>query len=130
MIGSVEDVTSNSTGGCEVTLVTETGVIRGLWADWAVPPEPGTRRAIELDLDGALVDFLRSRDTSGSVQVDHAAGVVSLNVLVESVDADGLLYVRVSPGCLFMLEAEPGQAAAGEWLQLAVPVQKLLLVPQ
>lgn len=49
--------------------------------------------------------------------------------VIESVDPDGVAFLRLSPDGLVMLDGEPGELAPGQRVRLAAPPELIVIVP-
>ncbi len=95
------------------------GALRGVWRAAAVPVV-GHLYHVELTIPGTLA-HLRVRHAEPEYQV--LAGVV------DGVDEDGMIYLRLATDCLTMVEALPGEAVVGQELSIHVPDSVLEIWP-
>jgi hypothetical protein len=54
---------------------------------------------------------------------------VAMNVLVESMDLDGVASLRLGNDCLFLAEIAHGDLQPGQWIRASIPFEKLELWP-
>lgn len=101
----------------ELVLEGDFGTIAGSWREDSPVPLVGQAVEVEFDID----HLVRATDvvvTPGTVAAVSTDGNV-VRGLLESVDEDGMGYLRLTPDCLAMLETD-GSVAAGEWVQFRV----------
>lgn len=101
------------------------------WQGKTQEPHVGAEYDVELDID----DVLRPGDTlqlieSSQAAIKHSEEVNEIIGLVEAVDDDGMLFVRLSPDCLMMVEiTHQERLGPGQWLRMRVPRQALSVWP-
>lgn len=117
----IQDSFSSSDGTTVVTFECLVGAGIARWKGGASLPVVGQSYHVELDVDQELE---KDRNVSVSAKGSHALSyreeIVTIQGMVEQVDYDGLVCLRLSQDCLIMLEAAQGAFQPGEWLTLQV----------
>jgi len=75
----------------------------GRWAS-SIPPEPGTVYDVEFDIDSCLSQIV-AKQASDELGIRQDGSEVVLAGKVDSIDEDGMAYIRLSKDCLIMIEA-------------------------
>ena len=96
---------------------------RALWLSEHVPSK-GDEVGVEFNIDSKIeleknAWTTSQRQTSISRDSDNEIQVTGL---VDGQDDDGVLYLRVAPNCLIMIESET-LGLAGQWIQVQVGVK-------
>ncbi len=55
--------------------------------------------------------------------------MVAIRGYIDSLDEDGMIYFRLAPDCLLMIESDDEELEEGSWLQLVFPTRDLKLTP-
>ena len=90
----------------------------------------GQVRDVELDFDDPLREGQNVAVISGGAfrVLQHRDQTV-LEGLVDSLDDDGLLYLRLGDDCLMMLDSAPGAFSVGDWIRIQCAGGQLGLTP-
>jgi hypothetical protein len=116
-------------GHLYVTFEASPGRAVARWSSKRYKPEIGRSYDVELDADTAAdrqTNTNTGRTDVRSLRFENDEVVVEGSV--ESIDDDGLAYVRLSDDCLLMIETA-GAFSAGEALRIILPAQALSVTP-
>lgn len=82
----------------------------------------GDEASVEFDVQGVLTmnntAFATSSQTYSVLNVD---GGIHMCGIVDGVDADGMVYFRLGPDSLTMIESLPGTFVENQWLRVLFP---------
>jgi len=101
------------------------------WALWSSQNEPevGREYTVELDVDGSIADFNPAKAERCSLGIGLSAGATTLCGTLESVDADGMGYFRLSEDCLIMIETSAGWSDPGALIAMSLLQSSLRMTP-
>lgn len=98
----------------------------GRWRN-STPPERGAAYDVELDVNE--FDTLDPAESAGA-SMSHDERTNRIVGLIESIDDDGMLFVRLSIGCLMLVETPAReQLRSGQWIRILVPVERFSIWP-
>ena len=123
-------VRSFDADNCLVEFACAAEIATGYWDSDMAVPRPETAIHVELDIDDPLVLGENVESTDAREATIVTAG--STNVLVccvESVDDDGMAYLRVSDNCLVMAECDISEIGEGDWLSVKLAASDLRVSP-
>ena len=103
----VLEVTQHSEETSIVRFESAAGTALARWASAALEPRVGEEYSAELDFRVVLSEDARTIESDANA-FEELEGLVRVSGRVESVDADGMLYLRVSRDCLLMIESNGG----------------------
>jgi hypothetical protein len=112
---------SNETLPSLVTFESTAGTARARWVSKEHQPRIDKSYDVELDVDGTVSEKTNARKTGES-----SPGIAGndeetvLRARVESVDVDGMAYLRLATDCLVMIETE-GEFSAGDFIEIRLP---------
>jgi hypothetical protein len=111
-----------------VTFESPVGCATAVWATSRdIPPVVGRSYDVELDIDGMVEKGKEATVLgSGAHAIAGAGDSVVIDCTVEAVDEDGVTFMRLTAGCLFMVET-PGGLVPGELLRISVPARRFLV---
>jgi hypothetical protein len=109
-----------------VVFSSSAGIGRALWKS-LFPPQPGLERTVELDLSGTLEDYIEEASDATGYSVSLTDNGCKLRGLLESIDPDGMAYLRLGHDCLVMVQSEPTSALVCRWVCLMVPTTDVTL---
>jgi hypothetical protein len=120
----VKHVDAGAGGDVRISFVSSAGEGVATWRG-EVQPLAGRQYGVELDLDFVLDKTMCQKpdDRTPSVQV-RPEGTL-LRVLVERVDEDDVIYLRLADDCLFLAESTGG-FAEGDVVQLLLSPEQLV----
>lgn len=125
----IESVQANGSGALEIVFSSTAGRGRGIWSKGV--PTTGRSYDVELDVNEPVkIGINATLSDSEQCSISTREEKVVLCGNVESVDDDGMVYLRLSTDCIIMLESEPEAVQPGRWLMLGIPVGSLELAPQ
>lgn len=82
----------------------------------------GDEASIEFDVQAVLeMNHNAFATLSQTYSLQNIEGDVQMCGVVDGVDADGMVYFRLGPDSLTMIEALPGAFAENQWLQVCFP---------
>ena len=117
-----------SDGLVQVSFAARSGSGQGIWRGPA--SRPGDIYQVELTL---LDDLEPGRNVDVSVEqgfsLSTTADTIAMNVLVESMDPDGVASLRLGSDCLFLAEVVGGRLQPGQWVCARVKSAKVELWP-
>lgn len=97
----------------------QSGETWGNWSNHQLVPRRSQDYSVELDVDQVMtLGQNASYSRQSECAVNHEEGLVTLNGLVEDRDDDGMIYLRIAPDCLMMIESEGAEIQKGKWLQV------------
>lgn len=125
LISEVEPAT-HPTG---VLLRTAAGTARAIWKSRSIEPLAGRTATVEFDVDTVL----RLGDNAkvvgaGPASLVHDGDGTTVHALVESSDEDNMLFLRLTPDGLIMVEGS-GEIRAGTWLRFHLRQDELVASP-
>ena len=105
------------------------GVALALWRG-KTTPQTGSSLDVEIDIN-ILLGIGRSAiyDNSCVNSMSHNGLINNIIAPVESVDGDGMIFLRISPDCMVMAESI-GAIKPGAWLSISVMPHKISITPQ
>lgn len=123
----IEVVNTKKLGESSAVVISFSCAIGEGRARWSTGAEPqvGSEWIVEFDLDGEIGDFFPEESEAGVYSVEAVEGGTRLCGLLESVDPDGVGYLRLREDCLTLIETSPPYNTAGFWLCLTVRTEKL-----
>ena len=87
---------------------------------------PGQELDVELDFSDRLRKGQNAAAASdGEFRVRQQGEQAVLEGMVESLDDDGLLYLRLGDDCLVMVDSTPGEFLIGDWIRIHCASEKL-----
>ena len=111
-----------------VSFATRSGSGKGIWR--GPDSRPGDVYQVELTL---LDELEAGRNVTASLEQRYSlstmADTITMNVLVESTDPDGIARLRLGSDCLFLAEVVRGRLQPGQWVRVCVHIAKLELWP-
>ena len=82
-------------------------------------------RTAELDVDVPIVHGENAQPTAErTYRIESDSEWVTLVGVVDGIDLDGLVYLRLGSDAIVMIEAQPDQFASGDWLRVVVPLNR------
>lgn len=98
------------------------------WGRWAneTTPKVGEFWDVEMDLSAGLVPFKRE---NGQYSITVVDGLNHLMCFSESIDPDGLVYLRLSEDCLLMVEPGDGWRETGCWVTVIASADAIEITP-
>jgi hypothetical protein len=127
----ITSITSNSDGTSIVEFLSQVGTGRGAWATWAAPPVVGREYDVEFDFSEVLgASVAEPQPKAGEPWVRFHDDVVELHVGVEAIDEDGVMFLRLNPECLIMVDCPALDFEVGDHLLLSLHPKALTLSPQ
>jgi hypothetical protein len=104
----------------ELVIECPIGQIAGAWRESSPSPQAGQWIDVEFDIDHVIyaTDVIDVKNQIVSLlwesNVNYIVGCL------ESMDGDGMGYLRIAADCLLMLDTD-GALVPGQWVQLRVP---------
>jgi hypothetical protein len=104
----------------EIVIDCPIGRIAGAWREGSISPRAGQWIDVEFDIDHVIriTDGIEVESRTASLLWE--SGSNHIVGCLESVDEDGMGYLRLAADCLLMLETD-GAVLPGQWIQLRVP---------
>src|SRR4051812_25616257 len=99
MRASIEEIISDAAGQAIVRLSSDGGTTLAKWSG-AKLPVLGSKYSVELDADVVVDDSTAVANDRELFALDHAAAKCLLSGKLESVDSDGMGYLRLARDCL------------------------------
>ena len=92
--------------------------------------EEGREYSIEFDVNPILkIGDNVTRISDKSFSIRHDNNLNKIQGVVAGVDEDGIIYFRLSEDCLFMIECEGEQLNEGDWLNITIGPETLMVTP-
>lgn len=122
---TVRDITRGPGTNIRVRFDTAAGPAAGVWRS-AGEPRAGETYDVEFTLDripsiGSNAE--KSNDRRSLLRLD--GDVVTLNGLVESIDAERIGHLRLAPDALMMLDLADPRIDRGDWLRVTARIDEL-----
>lgn len=117
-------------GNIIVTFNSKVGTGRAVWRNNGAPRLIYEYDA-EFDIDGPLEHFrveFMPEEPEYSISIDGNS--VILTGMIDSLDNDGMAYLRLSDDCLIMLESDTTILSTGERVRLKLDSQELEVTAQ
>jgi hypothetical protein len=105
------------------------GVSSASWGDPSIEPVVGDDYFIEF----TFLDPIRLGENAsvlpraGRAAVGVCDSLAQVDGLVEEIDEDGIVALRLAPDCLALIESHPGVLEKGTWLRLRFPASRIEL---
>lgn len=97
--------------------------LRGLWTG-PYSPQKGDSFYIELNVNTVLPGRLYEENTDMSLGASVAADHNEIRVLVESVEEDGVHFLRLSPDLIIMAEFRRTFLEVGKFYRISIPIMQ------
>jgi hypothetical protein len=116
--------------GVLVHFTSAVGEAAALWQSTKITPAKGHEYDVELDIDAIL-----KLGENASVQLGAKPGLAMIGTkvqivgIVESIDDDGMVYFRLAPDCIMMIESFGSTFHKAEVLRLALEPVAIRLTP-
>jgi hypothetical protein len=104
----------------EIVIECPIGQIAGTWRETLPSPQAGQWIDVEFDIDYVIhdTDVIDVENRIMSLQWESSSNHIV--GCLESVDEDGMGYLRLAVDCLLMLDTD-GALVSGQWVHLQVP---------
>lgn len=89
-------------------------------------PQKGDSFYIELNVDAVLPGWLCEENADMSLGAKVAADYNEIKVLVESVEEDGVHFLRLSPDLIIMIEVQGHSLDVGKFCKISIPCARTL----
>ncbi len=122
----MKHVDTGAGGGARVSFSSSVGEGVAAWRG-SEPPAAGKKYGVELDLSFVLDKTMCKEPADRTPGLQATRDGTDLRALVEGVDDDNVIYLRLAPDCLFMVETAGG-FAEGEAVQILLSPEQLVLV--
>lgn len=119
------DICSEADGSYWVTFESTAGRVRARWSNKTVLPKPGKEYDAELYV-AATADRQTNAQTSSdkSTRLLVFGDMIEVSARIEDVEDDDVMFLRLSPDCLVMIDSTGG-FTAGEFVSIRLPTDAL-----
>lgn len=90
-------------------------------------PQKGDNFYIELNVDAVLLGWLCEENADISLGAKVVAEYNEIKVLVESVEEDGVHFMRLSPDLIIMIEIQGRLLEVGNFYKISIPCTQTLI---
>lgn len=115
-------------GRWRVRFESSRGAGAGVWSSREAP-EIGRERYVEFDVDEEVPLNRTLVSPPEGTPFEESDGHILLRCVVEQVDDDGMVYLRIGHDSLIMAELAPEVRRVGVHLRLRVPIDLFLITP-
>lgn len=116
-------------GTTKVRFKCDVGEAYGRWGA-KTPPHTGDTFTVEIDTEAMLDHSCAQEGQESRYGFSYSESTSKIEGLLESVDPDGVGYIRVAQDALLMIEITPDfWDRAGRWVILTLPHEHLILTP-
>ena len=111
-------------GKIVVKFTSSIGFGSGMWVG-AQRPEKMKNYDVELDVNRNLDEIATTTLRRDFHMQTEEGNAVTFSGVVETVDDDGMTYLRLAPDCLLMVESKNSSFAEGDWIQVKLSAYDL-----
>lgn len=99
----------------------------GCWHNNNLPNE-GEWVSVELDINEILkIGFNANLSTDKVCFIRHSEDENEIQGIVDGIDEDGLIYLRLTPDCLIMVESSEDQIKEGDYILLRINAKNFVI---
>ena len=103
--------------GWLITFLCRAGKGAGLWVSSLVP-EVGFEYTVEVDIDKSIDELRYCNEAQNKQSIEFCSSVVLIRGMIESIEEDGMCYLRLSDDCLIMIDSGDIVFEEGGWIEL------------
>jgi len=116
----------NKIKGTQIFFSCENGDAICIWKSKAEPTLE-TTYDVELDINGSISDLQIPNPEVGEYFIHAKLDYSTINGRLESVESDGMGFLRLSDDCLIMIETGSARLSEGQWIKLEIHYSKLVI---
>jgi hypothetical protein len=126
----VDDIRRGPDSRIEIAFSCAIGGGVATWRSAHGPPHAGRSYDVEIDIADSM-ELGRNTSILAAPRpaISGTEERARLSGTIDSVDEDGLVYLRLAPDCVVMIDASPGEFEPGHAVELDVPIASVELVP-
>jgi hypothetical protein len=128
----IESIVKITSGTTMVAFECAAGLGKGRWAPYASEPQIRLSYNVELNVDDPIISEETSVESipKNPPCISVLQDKTILHLSIEGKDTDGLLYGRLAPDCIIMLEHDDTAIIdVGDFISIIVPSENILLSP-